>query len=377
MTNKTIRCIGAALLVALWLGLTGISWFGSTKEFSDTERRPLATAPQLEGEAILEGSFMSDFESFTLDQFPLRDTFRSIKALHHFYALQQSDKDGLYIQDGYLADMDGDLDPEAMDDSIRVFTGIYNSLLKDSTENIYFAVIPDKNHYLSAGTNRPALDPAAVEDALTAGLPWATPIAIRHTLTKESYYRTDTHWRQEAILPTAQALLNGMGMNSDFSYTARTLDRPFYGVYYGQVAMPVEPDALQILESDRLAACTVANYTSGTGTPMGFYDLEGLQEAKDPYNTFLYGSGVSFVTIENPGAATDRELVLFRDSYGCSMAPLLVADYARVTVIDLRVVNPMAMKFMVDQGVFSFQNADVLFLYSTLVLNNPDSFQVG
>jgi hypothetical protein len=50
------------------------------------------------------------------------------------------------------------------------------------------------------------------------------------------------------------------------------------------------------------------------------------------------------------------------------MVPLLLQDYARVTVLDIRYVSSYFLKNLVD-----FHGQDVLFLYSTLVLNDSDS----
>ena len=74
MDHKKIRAIGAGILVAVWLLLTGFSWFGPAKDISEAERRPLAQMPEFSVETLLDGKFMSKFEDFTLDQFPLRDT---------------------------------------------------------------------------------------------------------------------------------------------------------------------------------------------------------------------------------------------------------------------------------------------------------------
>ena len=40
---------------------------------------------------------------------------------------------------------------------------------------------------------------------------------------------------------------------------------------------------------------------------------------------------MSLLTVDNPNARTDRELVIFRDSFGSSLAPLLLEGYSRVT----------------------------------------------
>jgi hypothetical protein len=90
---------------------------------------------------------------------------------------------------------------------------------------------------------------------------------------------------------------------------------------------------------------------------------------RDPYDVFLSGS-VSLLTIENPKSATDRELVIFRDSFGSSLAPLLVESYAKVTLVDIRYLQSERL------GQFlQFDDQDVLFLYSTLVLNNSETLK--
>jgi len=79
----------AAALCTLWLGLTAVAWLSPSKTHSDTERRELQQFPELSGESVLSGEFMEGFESFTLDQFPLRDNFRTLKALFHYNLLGQ------------------------------------------------------------------------------------------------------------------------------------------------------------------------------------------------------------------------------------------------------------------------------------------------
>ena len=92
-----------------------------------------------------------------------------------------------------------------------------------------------------------------------------------------------------------------------------------------------------------------------------------LLNSSDQYNIFLSGAKNGLVVMENPNAATDRHLILIRDSFGSSIAPLLAGDYAKVTLIDLRVTSPASLARFVD-----FENADVLVLLSALALNNPD-----
>ncbi|MBQ8010603.1 MAG: hypothetical protein IJ265_03530, partial [Oscillospiraceae bacterium] len=93
------------------------------------------------------------------------------------------------------------------------------------------------------------------------------------------------------------------------------------------------------------------------------YDMEKAA-GRDPYELFLCGAD-ALVTIENPEAASDRELIVFRDSFGSSLVPLLAEGYSKITVIDIRYVQPAMLGNLVE-----FKGQDVLFLYSTLILNN-------
>ena len=375
MDQKKIRILGACLALIVWAGLTAFAWFGPRADFSYTERANLTQAPEITSDAILDGSFMEQFTEFTLDQFPLRDSFRSLKAVFHLYGLWQSDNNGLFTQDGYLEKMDNVLSQDGVDRSAQVFNRFYQNFVQGKTEAVYFTIIPAKGYYMDG----PKLDLAALEGALLPQMEWAQYVDIKGSLTLEDYYYTDTHWRQERIYAVADELLTAMGGGAEASFTPQALDRPFYGVYYGQAALPVEPETMYVMESEGLAGCTVTGYQKGPTMPqtLSFYDLAGAETAADPYNVFLHGSQQTFVVIENPNAATDKELVLLRDSFGCSLTPLLVEDYAKITVIDLRSVGTMTLKMMEANGLLNVQNADVLFAYSAMVINNPDSFQAG
>lgn len=122
----------------------------------------------------------------------------------------------------------------------------------------------------------------------------------------------------------------------------------------------MKPDELWILESDSLYACTTYNIENRKTAQV--YDMEKLS-SRDLYDVFLSGP-VSVLTVENPAANTDKELIVFRDSFGSSMVPLLIPGYAKVTLVDIRYLPADKLGEFVE-----FENQDVLFLYSTLVLN--------
>ena len=361
--EKRIRAIGAAILVCLWATLTAFAWFRTPDAISESERRPLAQFPTLTEDTLLSGKFMTDFDKFTLDQFPARDTFRQLKSLFHYYVLNQKDNNGIYIADGYAAKLEYPLNTEAVDYATGRLNWVYETYLKDTDSRIFSVVIPDKGYYLAQESGYPAMDYDVLFEKIQQQLPWATHIDITDCLTYEDYYRTDTHWRQECILPVAEKICQALDMpvpqKSDYTPTA--LERPFYGVYHGQAALPMDSDTMYLMESKQLDACRVYNYATQTYTQI--YDSQMLT-SKDLYDVYLSGSQ-SLLRIENPNATTDRELIIFRDSFGSSVTPLLVSQYKTVTLVDIRYIQPQLL-----QNYLQFNGQDVLFMYSTLVLNS-------
>ena len=356
----------AILVLILWAGLTAFAWFGQQKEVSDSERRPLAQMPEIHLESVFQGSFMEDFEDYSLDQFPLRDGFRTLKALFHTHVLGQKDNNGIYIADGYAAKQEYPLNEDSLHHAADRFNYIYEKYLTDSA--VYMAIVPDKGQYLAEGSGHLSLELEQMDAVLREEMPWATQISLTGSLDIDDYYRTDTHWRQEKLFDAAAILCDALGVEApdpaDYALTA--MDRPFYGVYYGQAALPMEPETMYILESDLLTDCAVYDHESGkTGS---VYDRSKL-ESKDLYDIFLSGSR-SLLTIVNPGAETDRELIVFRDSFGSAMIPLLLNQYAKVTAVDIRYIQPAMLERFVE-----FHGQDVLFLYSTLVLNNSETIK--
>lgn len=183
-------------------------------------------------------------------------------------------------------------------------------------------------------------------------------IDLTGALALEDYYFTDSHWRQERLGGVVDALGGAMGFSVDMDSFDPVTVEGFIGAYgkYGAD----RPEELTYLVSDATAAAVCGNHQSPDSTAV--YDLARLS-TDVPYDVFLSGAS-PLITIESPLAATDRELVVFRDSYASSLVPLLLGQYRRVTLVDIRYM----VSGLVPQYV-EFTNQDVLFLYSTYVVN--------
>lgn len=361
MKERTKHILQSVLFLLCLLSLSALCIFCPPKAYSDTERRPLKQFPDFNLSAITSGRFMTDFEEYALDQFPIRDSFRAIKALTAAKVFAQTDNNGLYLSDGILCKMEYPLDSESVIYASGRFRSIYETYLKDTDAKVYASVIPDKNAFLAEPSGHLSMDYPKLYATVKDQTDFASYIDITPCLSIEDYYATDTHWRQEALIDTANTLASAMGTELSEHYTVNSLDEPFYGVYAGQYGLAVEPDRLCYLTNNMISGYRVFDHQNGKEIPV--YDLEKVQ-SKDPYEMFLSGP-LSLITIENPNAKTEKELIVFRDSFASSIAPLLATGYRKVTLVDIRYLPSGVLGEYI-----AFDSQDILFLYSSLILNN-------
>ncbi len=366
MTDK-IKYVATTIATLLFLGVFSL-WaiFRPADDFSEAERRKLKQFPEFRFETIISGDFMKNFDSYAPDQFPLRETFRSIKAHFSKNVFLRQENNDIYQANNHLSKLDYPLDKNSVERAGERFRFVWEKYMADKNVKGYLAVIPDKNYFLAEENGFPAADYDALYKKIYDTVPFLTPIELRDTVTADDFYRTDTHLRQENLLPLARTLLEGMGGKADAKYETVTLSTPFRGVYHGQSALNPDPDTLRFLTNDTLKNCTVFDYQNNK--KISVYELEKA-EGKDPYELFL-GGPLSLVTIENPDAQTKKELIIFRDSFGSAIAPLLAEDYAKITLVDIRYLQPTFLGNFIE-----FEGQDVLFLYSTSVLNHSETIK--
>ena len=364
MKKKTFNIIICTLACTLILSGFLMCVLLPKESYSYSERRELASFPELSVSSLFTGRFTDSFDDYAVDNFPFRDTFRSIKAYFSYYLLGQRDNNKIYVHDGYIASMDYPYNKESVDYAASRFGYIYEKYLNDS--KVFLSVIPDKNVFLAKEAGVLYFDSEKLVQDIKEAMPYAEHIDIFPTLSLEDYYKTDSHWKQEKIEDTAQALADGLGIRLSGGRSAVSSSLPFYGVYYGQAALKLEADCITYLTSPVIEKMKAFDGQNSKEIPV--YDTERL-EGKDPYETFLSGP-LSLVTLENPGADTERELIIFRDSFSSALAPLLAEGYSKVTLVDIRYVNVDYICSMID-----FAEKDVLFLYSTAILNNSETIK--
>lgn len=342
-------------------------WMKPEEEYSVSERRLLKQMPEFSVATVMNGRFMNTFEEYSLDQFPFRDIFRKLKAL----TLLKCDNNGIYVVDNIvngeaskvISSMDYPLVESSLQYASKRFYNVYDLYLKDSDCQVYLSIIPDKNYFYAESNGYLAMDYEQLVDIMLCQTDYMTYIDIFPQLSGKDYYRTDIHWKQENITGVAHNILDGMGQDVKSQYKTMEVNTDFYGVYYGQAALPAESDTMKYLTNDVIEQFRVYDYQNDKEIPV--YDKKKI-EAEDPYEMYM-GGPISLATIENPACDNGKHLIIFRDSFGSSIAPILAQGYSKTTLIDIRYILPNLLGEYVE-----FQDADVLFLYSTPVLNNSE-----
>ena len=268
----------------------------------------------------------------------------------------------VYVYQGYAVTTEAGYDQKSLDYAALKFQQLYDSYLTGNDGHIYLSVVPDKGSFTAPPEGYTPASAQETADTLLAQLDFVQYVDIAPGLMLEDYYRTDPHWRQECLVATAQTLAQAMDVPLAGDFQENAIDVPFYGAYAGKSNEPLTADTLRYLTGEVPDACTVYDYE--TERQETLYDLSAV-ETDTPYDLYLQGSR-SLLRIDSPLAATDRTLVVFRDSFGSSLIPLLAESYRTIYAVDIRYLSSqMVGRFLSFDG-----SEDVLFLYSTMVLQN-------
>lgn len=355
MQDKTKNFIVTVGFVFLLMLVFFINILAKDKEISVTERRKLAKLPEVSISKLLKGETTSKFENYAVDQFVGRDKFRTIKAFYSTNIYKQKDNNNLFEKDGVIYKMEYPLNETNIKKSAMKINDVYNAYLKNM--NVYYAIIPDKNYYLE-NDDHLKFNYDVLKNIMKEELTNFKYIDIWDSLKLEDYYKTDIHWKQENLAKVVDTIQTNMNLSTTKrDYIVCDVGN-FYGTYYGQILGDFKPDKMNILINDVLNNCTTYNYETKKNGKI--YDEKITQ---DRYDIYLSGA-TPIISIENKNANTDKKLLLFRDSFGSSLAPLLIENYSKITLIDLRYISSKMLNQFIE-----FENQDVLFLYSTVVLN--------
>ena len=329
-------------------------------DISIAERRKLATMPELTTKSLFDGTYFKKFDSYVTDQFIKRDTFRKIKI--DIELSTKGEYNNLYMYDDYIVEEIFPLNTNSINNLINKINYIKNTYLNNNS-NIYYTIIPDKNYFVNKGNLK--LDYNKLQDMMKNNLTNLNYINIFDKLTLDNYYKTDTHWKQEDLFNVANTIANQMNFDITNNNVENTVIT-FKGSYADRLSVTKDIDTIKTISNPSIDNSSVYNYETKKYTKI--YDYDKLKSL-DKYDIYLSGAS-SIIDIVNPTSNSNKELIVFRDSYGSSLIPLLIDGYKKITVIDIRYVSSRILN-----NYIKFDNQDVLFMYSILTINNSFSMR--
>ncbi|MBQ4651564.1 MAG: hypothetical protein IJB78_02475, partial [Oscillospiraceae bacterium] len=207
-----------------------------------------------------------------------------------YFGIGRLEDGDYYMADGHISRLDFPVNDRMLEHAADRFAFVYETYLQNCDAKVYFSIIPDKNCFLAENNGYKSYDYEAFVDSMREKTDYMQYIDIFPLLSLEDYYRTDSHWRQEEILPVAHALLEAMGREIRQSdYSIKSLPQPFKGAYAGEIALPVKAETLYYLTNSVLDECTVTSYNTGKALPSSMYNMEKAS-GRDPYEMFLSGN---------------------------------------------------------------------------------------
>ena len=361
MNNKTKDIVVTLVFLFTIISLFLINVIIKDTDISIAERRKLATMPELTTKSLFDGTYFKKFDSYVTDQFIKRDTFRKVKI--DIELSTKGEYNNLYLYDDYIIEEIFPLNSNSINNLTNKINYIKDTYLNNNS-NIYYTIIPDKNYFVNKGNLK--LDYNKLQDMMKSNLTNLNYINIFDKLTLDNYYKTDTHWKEEDLFNVANTIANQMNFDITNNNNVVNTITTFKGSYAGRLSVTKDIDTIKTVSNPSTLNSSVYNYETKKYTDI--YDYTKINSL-DKYDIYLSGA-VPIIDIINNNSSSDKELIVFRDSYGSSLIPLLIEGYKKITVIDIRYISSKILNKYID-----FNDQDVLFMYSILTINNSFSIR--
>lgn len=361
MNDKIKDIVVTIIFLFTVISLFLINVIKEDTDISVAERRKLATMPELTTKSLFDGTYFKKFDSYVTDQFVERDAFRKIKI--DIELSTKGEYNNLYLYDDYIIEEIFPLNSNSINNLTSKINYIKDTYLNDNS-NIYYTIIPDKNYFVNKGNLK--LDYNKLQDMMKNNLSNINYINIFDKLTLDNYYKTDTHWKEEDLFNVANTIANQMNFDITNNNNVVNTITTFKGSYAGRLSVTKDIDTIKTISNPSTLNSSVYNYETKKYTDI--YDYTKINSL-DKYDIYLSGA-VPIIDIINNNTSSDKELIVFRDSYGSSLIPLLIEGYKKITVIDIRYISSKILNKYID-----FNDQDVLFMYSILTINNSFSIR--
>lgn len=358
--------IGAFILLTAGAGIFTLT--AKDREFSDSENRMLSQKPSFSLDRLIDGRFMSDFEGWLSDQFPLRDEAIILKTdLDRLGG--KKEENGVYIgKNNRLFEIPSEYDKEKNKekvDAISEFLDRYpevNGLVAivPNSSFIYSGELPD---FLALGNQQEQIN-EIYASLSSESLETADTVSALYAMKQEGtelYYKTDHHWTTRAAYGIFLQIADIWSLDKSTTYSFYTVTDSFEGTLSSKSGVHDASDTIEICVPDGSEESYTVSFESMQVKRATLFD-ESKLNTKNKYEVFL-GGNYDKISIETT-APNENCLLIIKDSYANCMIPMLTPHFSRIVVVD-----PRYMSESMDTVMSECNFTHVLLLYNLNTFN--------
>lgn len=340
------------------------------KSFSNNENRMLQQFPEVSARSALSGRLMTQAEDFVADQFFLRDQWISFKLDIDKVSGKEESNDVYLGKKGYLLEKAVTPNFEDMDKNLAA---INSFAARHEDLNIVMSVVPNAvcvcEELLPSGapSRDQRADLAYIKKAVSGSLTYVDVTdKLKEHNKEELYYKSDHHWTSYGAKYAFNELCGPLGIEEPIkNYDIMKVTEDFSGTMASNSGAFRVKDEIDIFVPKTTEDFEyVVEYGDIQKKSATIYSSEALA-SKNKYEVFM-GGNYSYVSIKTT-AQTDRNLLLFKDSYANTFVQFLLPYYRNIVIIDPRYYSDDCEKLIEERDI-----TDVLFLYNmnTFALDN-------
>ena len=363
MTKIQNRVLTGVFLVIIF-GCSVTSLLKPDTSFSEKENRVLAQMPEVNLPDILSGTFEKNYETYLSDQFFGRDQWIGVKTQAERAEGKTEINDVYFAKDGYLIEKhSGSFDTDTAKRNITYLGNFLTAQAqKYGEDRVKAMIVPNAVEILK--DKLPAYAVAEEEgdylNEIRAQIPEnllfdAEGILEAH---KEEpiYYKTDHHWKTLASRYVYEAWADSIDLPIIplSEYREETLTDDFHGTIDAKVNINLPGDTIESYQSVTEIPYTLTYNHSEERTSL--YDTSYL-EGRDKYAVF-FGGNQPLIEARTE-AASDRKLLIIKDSYANCFLSFAMQDFAQIDIVDLRYFNENLGEYMKQK-----EYTDILVLYN-------------
>ncbi|MDD6436417.1 MAG: DHHW family protein [Clostridiales bacterium] len=360
--SRFYRWISLLMIVLVFFSL-GIFIISKDRARSSREQRNLVTLFDIELSGILTGEFENELYEYANDQFTLRNRLLDLRN-GISVAMGEKEKNGIYrADDGYL--IEGFKVPDM--DNFEEQAAAVNLFAKNNSKlNCYVFIVPTASATLDLKLpdGAPLGDEKAYfknwKDSLDSSITFIdVRNAFKNHAGEELFYKTDSRWTSLGAYYAYKEAAAPMQLNiANDRFEAMTVANDYVGpLCYESGYYDYSSDSISIYFNQDNAFVQVVEYPETGEKSVSMYKSEKL-EGIEKLDVF-FGGAHGQVNIET-SSASDRNLLVIKDSNGDSFVPYLVNNFRRIVMID-----PELYEGDINSLIRKEDFSDVLFLYQS------------